>query len=65
MQDVIDNELREVFKEAIMESLEEKKGFMKRILKEISEDIALGKAIEEGKKTPKISREEVFKTLER
>ncbi len=65
MQDVIDNELREIFKEAIMESLEEKPGFMKKILREISEDIALGRAIEEGKKTPKISREEVFKTLER
>lgn len=48
-----------------MESLEEKPGFMKKILREISEDIALGRAIEEGKKTPKISREEVFKTLER
>lgn len=67
METVLENEakIKEVFKVAVMEALEERKDLFGKLFREISEDIALAKAIEEGEKTPKISREEIFKLLEK
>ena len=67
METVLENEtkIKEVFKIAVMEALEERKDLFGKLFWEISEDIALAKAIEEGEKTPKVSREEIFKALEK
>ena len=67
METVLENEARikEVFKIAVMEALEERKDLFGKLFLEISEDIALAKAIEEGEKSPKVSRNEVFEILER
>ena len=67
METVLENEaeIKEVFKVAVMEALEERKDLFSQLFREISEDIALAKAIEEGEKTPKISRRTIFEFLEK
>ena len=58
------DELKEVFKSAIVEVLQERQELVREILDEIIEDIALSKAIAEGAETPRVSRESVFEVLE-
>lgn len=67
MESALENEaeIKEVFKVAVMEALEERKDLFSQLFREISEDIALAKAIEEGEKTPKVSRREIFDFLEK
>ena len=57
-------DLKKVFKDAMIEALEEKKDLFNDLFREISEDIALAKAIEEGENSPEISRADVFDILE-
>lgn len=57
-------DLKRVFKDALIEALEEKKDLFNDLFREISEDIALAKAIEEGEKSPEVSRSAVFDLLE-
>ena len=57
-------ELKKVFKDALIEALEEKKDLFNDLFREISEDIALAKAIEEGENSPEVSRSAVFNVLE-
>ena len=65
MATVIENdELKEVFKSAIVEVLQERRELVREILEEIIEDIAFSKAIAEGEQTPRASRESVFEVLE-
>ncbi len=59
-----DERLKEVFKSAIVEVLEERQELVREILDEIVEDIAFSKAIDEGEQTPRVSRESVFDVLE-
>lgn len=56
--------LKKVFKDALIEALEEKKDLFNDLFREISEDIALARAIEEGEKSPEVSRSAVFELLE-
>ncbi len=67
MEAILEDEVRmkKVFKAALIEALEERKDLFSDLFREITEDIALAKAIEEGEKSPKVSRSEVFKILER
>ena len=58
-------DLKRVFKDALIEALEEKKDLFNDLFREISEDIALAKAIEEGEKSPEVSRSAVFDLLEK
>ena len=58
------DELKEVFKSAIVEVLQERRELVSEILQEIIEDIAFSKAIAEGEPTPRVSRESVFEVLE-
>ncbi len=62
MANLLENEeqLKEVFKAAIVEVLQERKELVCDLLEEIFEDIAFSKAIYEGEETPVISREELF-----
>lgn len=67
MEIVLENEakIKEVFKAAIIEALDERKDLFKDLFREVTEDIALAKAIEAGEKSPKVSRDKVFEVLER
>ncbi len=56
--------LKQVFKDALIEMLEEKKSIFQDIIVEVLEDIALGHAIDEGKNSGVASREEIFNILE-
>jgi hypothetical protein len=65
MQTVIDEgKLKQVFKEAIIEMLEERKNDFHDIIVEAMEDIALIRAIREGEGTEPASRKEIFNILE-
>ncbi|MFQ5630328.1 MAG: hypothetical protein ACE5I1_16275 [bacterium] len=65
MNTAIDNaQLKKIFKEAMLEVLEERKEFFYELLAEVVEDFALAKAIKEGEKTKSISRSEIFNILE-
>ncbi|OQY51174.1 MAG: hypothetical protein B6247_20135 [Candidatus Parabeggiatoa sp. nov. 2] len=59
-----EEQLKAVFKAALIEVIEEKRDFFQQLVEDAIEEIALVRAIEEGKQTETISREEVFKLLE-
>jgi ribosomal protein L12E/L44/L45/RPP1/RPP2 len=56
--------LKELLKSAVVEVLEERREFVKEIVEEAIEEIALTRAIKEGLATEASSREEVFKLLD-
>lgn len=55
--------IKTLFKEALVEVIEENQDLISSILVDALEDIGLSNAIEEGEKSTKVSREEVFKIL--
>jgi len=59
-----EEQLKALFKAAFIEVIEEKKDFFRELVEEVIEEIALVRAIEEGRQTETISREEVFKLFE-
>ncbi len=59
-----DEKLKEIFKSAIIEVLQERHELIREIFDEIIEDIAISAAIEEGEQTKRVSRESVFEALE-
>ena len=63
MQQIIDdeNQLKEVFKQAFAELLQERRDLLYDVFTEVLEDIALANAIKEGEETEIVSREQVFK----
>jgi Asp-tRNA(Asn)/Glu-tRNA(Gln) amidotransferase C subunit len=60
-----ENKLKDIFKLAIMELFEENKEIFYDLLNEIIEDIALEKAIKEGENTETVSKEAIFKILDK
>lgn len=56
--------LKELFKQAIIEAMEEKKDVVHDLLVEAMEDLALIHAIQQGEETESASRDEVFSILE-
>jgi len=56
--------LNELVKAAVIEALEERRDWVKDIVEEAMEDIALARAIEEGLGGGSVSRDEVFSLLE-
>jgi hypothetical protein len=58
-------QLKEIFKSAIVELLRENSSEVSALLSEIIEDIAMEKAISEGEHTEIVSRESIFSLLER
>ncbi|OGQ94813.1 MAG: hypothetical protein A2521_09925 [Deltaproteobacteria bacterium RIFOXYD12_FULL_57_12] len=58
------NKLKEIFKQAIIEAMEEKKDVVHDLLVAAMEDLAMIHAIQEGEKTGSASRNEVFGILE-
>ena len=67
MQQIIDdkNQLKEVFKQALAELLQERRDLLYDVFTEVLEDIALANAIKKGEETEIVSREQVFKILEK
>lgn len=58
------NQLKEVFKQALTELLQEQRGLLYDIFAEVLEDIAMVNAIKEGEATAIVSRNQVFEILE-
>jgi hypothetical protein len=56
--------LKDLLKSAVAEVLEERREFVKEIIEEAMEDVALARAIDEGVGTDAVSRKEVFTILE-
>ncbi|HAI70077.1 MAG TPA: hypothetical protein DCM38_11670 [Gammaproteobacteria bacterium] len=59
-----EEQLKAVFKAAFIEVIEEKKDFFRELVEEAIEEMAMVRAIEEGRQTETISREDVFKLFE-
>lgn len=59
-----DQKLKEIFKSAIVEVLQERQELVREIVHDVIEDIAMSKAIADGEQTPRVSRESVFEVLE-
>lgn len=55
--------LKEVFKQAIIEAMEEKKDLVHDLLVEAMEDLGMIRAIQQGEETETVSRDEVFNLL--
>jgi hypothetical protein len=60
---VDDAKLKDIFKKAIVEVLQEKKELVSELIEEVFEDEALANAIRTGEKTKSVSRSQVFKIL--
>ena len=61
---VDDEKLKDLFKTAVLEVLEERREFLRDLIEETMEDIALARAIEEGQRTEDASRKDVISLLE-
>ncbi len=59
-----DPRLKQLFKTAVLEVLEERKDLLRDVIEEALEDIALARAIEVGQRTAEANRGEVFSVLE-
>ncbi|MFQ5672725.1 MAG: hypothetical protein ACE5G9_06495 [Nitrospinales bacterium] len=59
-----EEEIKKIFKQALLEVLQERKDIFYDVLSEVMEDLALAKAIKEGGTTESVSKEEIFQTLE-
>ena len=55
--------IKELFKEAVLEVLQERRDLIYDVMSEVIEDFALAKAIQEGESSESVTREEVFRTL--
>ena len=65
MEPITDNaKLKDIFKQAIIEAMEEKKDVVHDLLVEAMEDLAMIHAIQEGEGSKSASRKEVFRVLE-
>ncbi len=65
MQTLIDEgKLKQLFKEALIETLEERKNLFYDLIAEAIEDIALIRAIQDGEGTGTVSKKEIFNILE-
>ena len=56
--------LKDLFKTAVLEVLEERKELLRDLIEETLEDIALARAIEQGQRSEEVSRSEVNSLLE-
>ncbi len=65
METITDSgKLKEIFKQAIIEAMEEKKDVVHDLLVDAMEDLAMIHAIQKGEGTDQVSRNEVFTILE-
>ena len=61
MQSTVDPEqLKGLIKEALIEIIDERREMLRDLFEEVLEEIALSRAIEEGRRSEVVTREEVF-----
>jgi hypothetical protein len=60
---VDEKQLKKAVKTAISEILEERRDMVADLFEEALLDVALGRAIAEGERTPRVSRDKVFAVL--
>jgi len=58
-----DNKIKNLFKQAIIEAIEEKREVVHDLFMEVLEDIAMVRAIEEGEDTDSANRNDIFDIL--
>ncbi len=58
-----DNKIKNLFKQAIIEAIEEKREVVHDLFMEVLEDIAMVRAIEEGEVTDSVNRDDIFDIL--
>ena len=58
-----DNKLKELLKDAVIDALSERRDLFYDVMAEVLEDFALAKAIEEGRTSPTVAKEDVIKAL--
>lgn len=58
-----ENKIKTLFKEALVEVIEENQELVSSILIDALEDIGLSRAIEEEEKSKTVSRDEIFEVL--
>ncbi|MBW4669041.1 MAG: hypothetical protein KME60_16850 [Cyanomargarita calcarea GSE-NOS-MK-12-04C] len=58
-----EDKIKQLFKTALVEVIQEQKEVFSDLLAEIIQDIALERAIKEGEDTAPVSREAIFKIL--
>mgnify|MGYP006296168095 CR=1 FL=1 len=56
--------IKRIFKESITETLYENRELLEELIADVFEDLALAEAIKEGRETERVSRDEIFRTLE-
>jgi spore coat polysaccharide biosynthesis protein SpsF (cytidylyltransferase family) len=59
-----EEKLKDIFKAALVEALEEHRDLVLDIVEEAMEDFALARAIEHGLESEAVSRDEIFTILE-
>ena len=59
-----DGRIKELFKQALLEVLQERKDLLYDVFAEVVEDLALTRAIREGETTESATKKEVFQNLE-
>jgi len=66
MEDLTDSaKLKDLFKQAIIQAMDEKRDLVHDLLVEAMEDLAMMRAIQQGEDSAPASQEEVFHILER
>jgi hypothetical protein len=55
--------IKELLKEAVIDALSERRDLFYDVVAEVMEDFAMARAIEDGKATDSVSKEEVLKAL--
>ena len=55
--------IRELFKQAMLEVFQERRGLIYDVFAEVIEEVALAGAIKEGESTESVARDEVFQSL--
>lgn len=56
--------LKQLFKDALAETLHEQRSLLHEVFTEVMEEFALAEAIREGEQSVKVSREEIFRIIE-
>jgi hypothetical protein len=58
-------QIKELFKQALVELLQERKDLLRELIAEVLEDLALLRAIKEGEDTETVGKEDVLRVLEK
>ena len=60
---IADKKIKDLFKQAIIEAIEEKKELFHDLLLEVMEDLAMVRAIQDGENSGPAKRNEIFQIL--